>query len=225
MKVLAPSPDYSDRYAVVLRQPDTGVFKLNADSSCVESAGVIAAKENCLQYSMPGAGTAYSFRVESHRIPRLADLTLSKNVLKSDGILQHGILVKLGNVPLEDITMQTKGLKFLVDFEPLTDVESLAKFDRRLLEGIVADGFTYSLGFYVKDQMTYALRSIAYKGKAARSVNGITYNELDFDKRRDILVVFRIVGIEANGNVTAVWKLLSNKESPTLKIKQIKDDK
>jgi hypothetical protein len=168
---------------------------------------------------MPGAGTAYSFRTESHRIPHLADLVLSKNVLKSDGVMQRGLLVNLGDIPLEDITVQTKGLKYLVDFDPVADAESLAKFDRQLLEGIKADGFIYGLGLYVKNQATYALRSIAYKGKAARSANGIPYNELDFDKRRDILVAFRIVEQEANGNITVVWKILSSKDAPTLKIK------
>lgn len=225
MKVLGPSTDYFNKYAVFLRQPDTGLIKLNSDSSCAGNADVVTAKENCLQYSMPGAGTAYSFRVESHRIPRLADMTLSKNVLKSDGVLQHGIMVKLGDVPIEDVTSQTQGLKYLIDFQPLTDAESLAKFDSLLLKGISADGFAYGVGFYIKNQTTYALRSIAYKGKATRSINGIAYNELDFDRRRDILVVFRIVEMEENGNVTLVWKILSNKDAPSLKIEQIKDNK
>ncbi|HSK70506.1 MAG TPA: hypothetical protein VK892_02340 [Pyrinomonadaceae bacterium] len=225
MKALEPSADYFNKYAGFLRQSDTGLIKLNSDSSCAGNADVVTAKENCLQYSMPGAGTAYSFRAESHRIPRLADLTLSKNVLKSDGVFQHGIMVKLGDIPIEDVTLQTQGLKYLIDFQPLTDAESLAKFDSLLLKGINVDGFVYGVGFYIRNHTTYALRSVAYKGKAMRSVNGIAYNELDFDRRRDILVVFRIVGIEKNGNLTIVWKILSNKDAPTLKTEQNQDSK
>jgi hypothetical protein len=219
MKVLAPSIDNLNKYALFLRQSGTGIVKLNSDSSCTEGPTIIAAKENCLQYSMPGAGTAYSFRVESHRIPHLADLTLSKNILKSDGVLQYGIMVGLGDIPLEDVTLQSDGLKYLINFEPLPDMESFEALDRQLIKGISADGFTYGISLYVKNQTTFALRSIAYKGKVARSVNGIAYNEMDFDKRRDILVAFRIVEQEANGNITFVWKMLLNKDAPTLKIK------
>jgi hypothetical protein len=225
MKLLAPTQDYLNKYSAFLQQPDTGIIKLNADSSCVESRNVISVKENCLQYSMPGAGTAYSFRVESHRLPYLADLTLSKDVLKNDGVLQHGIMVSLGNVPIEDVTLQTNGLKYLVNFEPLLDSESLKSFDSRLIAGIKNDGFVYGLGFFAKNQTTYALRSIAYKGKVIRAYKGVNYNELDYDKRKDIIVAFRIVDREANGNLTILWKILARKDSPTLKSKPKKDDK
>jgi hypothetical protein len=225
MKILAPTADYLNKYALFLKQPRSGIIKLKSDSSCVGSSGLVVAKENCLQYSMPGAGTSFSFRVENHRIPNLSDLTLSKNVLKSDGVLQHGILVKLGDVPIEDITLQTAGLTYLADFKPLTDSESLAKFDLQLQQGVKADGFVYGLALYVRDQTTYALRSIAYKGKVMRSFKGIDYNELDYDKRRDVLVVFRVIEMEANGSITLVWKILSSKESPELKIKEVANNK
>ena len=223
MKLLAPAPDLLDKYALFLRQPDTGIIKLHADSSCAENTKVVPAKENCVPYSMPGAGTAYSFRVESHRIPRLADLILSKNVLKTYADMQQGIMVSLGDVPLEEVTLQTRGLKYLVDFEPPSDVESLSKFGTELNAGIKADGFVYGFGVYVKKQVTFALRSIAYKGKVMRSVKGINYNELDFDKRKDIIVAFRVIDQEAGGNITLLWKMLSQKDSPTWK--QPKDNK
>lgn len=225
MKILSPAPEHLARYAFFLRQPETGIIKLNSDSSCAENSKVLAARENCLPYSMPGAGTAYSFRAESHRIPRLADLILSKNMLKTDGILQQGIMVNLGDIPLEEVTLQTRGLKYLVDFEPLSDVESLSKFERELSQGVKADGFVYGFGVYVKEQTTFALRSIAYKGKFMLSVNGLTYNEMDFDKRKDVLVAFRIIELERNGNITILWKLLARKDAPTWKIKQTKDEK
>lgn len=228
MKVLAPGAHQLDKYASFLRQPDTGIVKLHGDSSCAENPKVLAAKENCVQYSMPGAGTAYSFRVESHRVPHLADLILSKNVLKTDGVLQQGMMVSLGDVPLEEVTLQTKGLKYLVAFEPFSDAESLSEFDRQLSTGVKSDGFVYGMGVYVKEQATFALRSVAYRGKFMRSVNGISYNEMDFDKRRDIVVAFRILEQDANGNVTILWKMLSSKDAPIWKakqIKQIKDNK
>lgn len=220
VQILAPAPYLLEKYAAFLRQPDAGIIKLNGDSGCVESPEIIVAKENCLQYTMPGAGTAYSFRVESHRLPRLADLMLSKDVLKTDGVLQQGIMVNLGDVPLEDINLQARGLKYLLDFTPAANAASLLETDRQLSKGIKADGFIYRLGFYAKDQTTFALRSIAYKGKFMRSVKGLAYNELDFDKRKDIVVAFRLIEKDANGNITILWKLLANRNAPTLKNEQ-----
>jgi len=224
IQVLAASPDVIKKYAVFLRQPNVGVIKFNADSSCVENSDIAVGKETCRQYAFPGAGTAYSFRFESYRLPRLADLILSKRVLKTDGVLQQGIMVNLGDVSLQDVTLQTKGLKYLVDFKPAADVEGLLEIDGELSKGIKADGFLYRLGFYVSDQVTFALRSIAYNGKYMRSVKGVLYNELDFDKRKDIIVAFRIVEIEANGNITILWKMLSQGDAPVLKIKQTKEN-
>jgi len=223
IQIFAPSPSLLEKYALFLRQPDVGIIKLNSDSSCVENSEIVTVKETCLQYAIPGAGTAYSFRVESYRLPHLADLVLSKGILKSDGVLQQGIMVNLGNISLQEVTLQTKGLKYLLDFKPVADVESILKIDRELSKGIEANDFLYRLGFYVNDQVTFALRSIAYKGKYMRSVKGILYNELDFDKRKDVLVAFRVVETDANGNITILWKMLSQSNAPTLKIKQAKE--
>ncbi len=224
IQIFAPSPSLLEKYAFFLRQPDVGIIKLNSDSSCVENSEIVTAKETCLQYAIPGAGTAYSFRFKNYRLSRLADLILSKGILKTDGVLQQGIMVNLGDVSLQDITLQTKGLKYLVDFRPAVDAEGLLEIDGKLSKGIEADGFLYRLGFYVSDQVTFALRSIAYNGKYMRSVKGVLYNELDFDKRKDIIVAFRVVEIEANGNITILWKMLFQGDAPALKIKQTKEN-
>jgi hypothetical protein len=222
IKILAPSPSLLEQHAVFLRQPDAGIIKLNGDTSCLENSEIVVAKETCLAYTFPGAGTAYSFRVESYRLPRLADLVLSKGILKTDGVLQQGIMVNLGNVPLQDVSLQSNGLKYLLEFKPVADLKSLLKIDNELSKGIAADGFLYRLGFYARNQQTFILRSIAYKGKIMRSVKGTQYNELDFDKRKDILVAFRVVETDKSGNVTILWKMLSQGNVPTLKIEQTK---
>ena len=62
------------------------------------------------------------------------------------------------------------------------------------------------------------MRSIAYRGKFRRAEAGVVYNELDFDKRRDIIVVFKIVDVEPDGSATIVWRMLRESKSPKLKI-------
>lgn len=220
LKNLAPNPQLVSRYEKFLRQSNAGIIKLNADASCITDNRVVVASANCLEYNFPGAGTAYSFRTRTYRIPGLADLILQKNVLKTDGVLQQGLMVNLGDVPLEDVSLKTGGLKYLVEFKPTGEKKDVEKFNQELVRGVASDGFIYRLGFYAKENTTFALRSIAYRGTYKRFVEGTIYDEFQFDKRRDVLVVFRVVEIDSAGNVTILWKELKQSESPTLKTSQ-----
>ncbi len=51
-----------------------------------------------------------------------------------------------------------------------------------------------------------------------RSVSGIEYNEMNFDKRNDITVVFRVVEKDPNGDLTILWKEITRKTSPEIKL-------
>ena len=65
IRALAVAGSLTAKYAALLKEPNSGIVKLNADSDCVSDTGLIAASEKCLPYRMPGAGIAYSFRTES----------------------------------------------------------------------------------------------------------------------------------------------------------------
>ena len=215
---LTPTPALFSKYENFLQQSDTGIFKISADSTCAGNLQVVVAAESCLSNNIPGAGTAYSFRVKSHRMLHLSDLVLDKNVIRTGSLLQQGLMVNLGNIELNEVSTQTVGLKYLFDFKPLTNKEELKSFEEKLSKGIKSDGFTYGYGLYVEDKTTFALRSIAYRGKFQRSISGVKYNEMDYDKRTDIIVVFRIVEKDAKGDLTILWKEISRKDSPVIKI-------
>lgn len=217
LKAIEPSRELLDKYAEFLRQPNTGLTKLIDDKGCAENTKVVVATDDCLKYTMPGAGSSFSFRTQTYRIARLADLTFTDKSFQALGVLLHGIFVNIGNVPLEEVTLQTKGLKYLVDFEPQPDYEKGKEIDSQLLKGINRDGFLYRRGLFIVENTTFALRSIAYGGKYFRAVKGITYNEFNYDKRRDVIVVFRIVEKDEAGNVTILWKELQQKDSPEIR--------
>jgi hypothetical protein len=225
LKAVAPSPELTAKYAGFLRRSGTGLTKLIDDKGCAKNAKVLVATDDCLKYSMPGAGSSFSFRTGSYRIARLADITFTDNSFQASGVLLHGIFVNIGDVPLEEVTLQTEGLRYLVEFQPEPDYEKSRQIDARLMRGVRSDGFLYRRGLYAVENTTFALRSIAYDGKYFRAVRSVTYNEFDYDKRRDVIVVFRIVEKDAEGNVTILWKELQEKDSPDVKRQNSPDTK
>lgn len=203
-------------FADFLREKNTGLIKLVPNSGCREDSKVISVNEECLKYRVPGAGAAYSFRVKDYRIQRLADLTYTGEGFITTGIFSLGILTAVGDVPLESVSLQTPGIKYINEFQPETKIETAADSQKKLSAGIIKDGYAYGAGIIAAENNTYILRSIAFNGEVLRAVSGITYNELAFDKRKDITVAFRVVRKDADGSVTILWKELNRKDSPKL---------
>lgn len=217
ISALKPESHIANRYAAFLSAKDTGIFRLVPDSGCVNNDRVVSVKEECLKYSFPGAGNSYSFRNESYRLRHLADLTYSEGKLKLTGIFMHAIGVELGDVPIESTSLSTDGMKFLVDFSPSTTADDVMLIEDNFALGVTKGVFFYSKAVEPKADTTYAARLVAYRGKVVRSMVGIRYNELDYDKRRDIIVVFRIVEKNDSG-LTIVWRKLADVESPRIKM-------
>lgn len=217
LKLIAPNKEDLQEYAGFLQQSNTGLIKLINDAGCSENTKIIVASADCLKYKFPGAGSSYSFRTNSYRLPRLADLTFTDNSFQATGVHLHGIFVDIGNVPLENVNLNTRGLNTLLQFKPSTEFNQAKKVDQTLSRGVLYNGFIYRRALYAKEDTTYALRSIAYQGKSYRAVRGITYNELNFDKRRDVIIAFRIIREHPDGSVTILWKKLSDEKAPKLK--------
>mgnify|MGYP000944365614 CR=1 FL=1 len=224
LNLLAPNSADMAKYADFLKQSNTGITRLIIDLGCADNPNVVSANPHCLKYTMPGAGSSFSFRTNTYRIRRLADLTYSKDGFHTTGIWLHGVLVNLGDVPLEQISLMTKGVKFISDFAPVSDYKQAAETERQISAGITNDGFLYGGALAVQEDATYILRSIAYRGSVMRAVQSIAYNELDFDKRKDILVTFRIIRKD-DESITILWKEINSKKSPKIEIEDEEENK
>ncbi len=222
LKLVAPEKEDLMIFADFLRQPNTGLIKLAEDRGCAENTNIIVANSDCLAYTMPGAGNSYSFRVRGYRIARLADITFTKNYFQSTGIYQHGFFVELGAIPLEKVNLQTKGVEFLVDFKSEPNFQKARELDLQLIKGITEKGFSYRRSIEAKDNVTYALRSVAYRGKYLRAVQDFTYDELAFDKRNDVIIAFRVIRRDSDGAITILWKQLAKQDSPTIKLNKVR---
>ncbi len=215
-KFLAADKNDLKKYEQFLHQSGTGLTKLITDRGCAEFTVVLNVSEDCLKYSMPGAGASFSFRTGNYSINRLADLTFREDGFYSSGILSHAIMVDIGDVPLEQATLQTAGLKFISDFQTVTEFEKAIEADENLTKGIENGGFFYCRNLEAKENETYVLRSVAYRGSYYRAAEGFVYDELDFDERRDVTVAFRIVR-RGGESVTILWKILANQKAPEIK--------
>ena len=214
----AVSPD-SDLVAVhreFLRTGRTGLTKLIPDGVCSDNTRTISAAPGCIRYTMPGGGSSFSFRKDRYTIPRLADITFSRNSFQATGALLQGFFVNLGNVSIEDVNLSTPGLGFVANFRPPVNYRSAARADLIFSRGYLFNGFVYRRALFTRENSTFVLRSVAYRAKFFKSVSGITYNEFDFDKRRDVIIAFRIVRAHDDGSITILWKELSNRKAPKL---------
>lgn len=223
MKLLEVNENDKQKYNLFLKSDQSGLIKLISDLGCSANTKVVVAKEECLKYSMPGAGSSYSFRVEDYRIPQLADISFFDSIFEATGTLLHGIFAGIGDVPLENVSLQSDGVKYLSEIKPITKYEEALTFSNKMSKGIMNDGFFYGSRIKAVENMTYVLRSIAYEGEIPKAVNGITYNELDFDKRKDVTIAFRIVRRDGDGSVTLLWRELARQKS--LKMEQKKREK
>lgn len=219
LKALAPHPEDLAKYSTFLDKKRTGLVRLVPDAGCGDETMVVAATETCLKYPMPGNGSSYSFRNANYRVTRLSDLKFADGHFDTSGINQIGILVDIGNIELEQVSPGTKGMEFLNSFLPASDVAEAQRFDEQLLAGIERDGYRYSKRVRAAEGRTFAVRSVAYRGTFVRSMNGLAYDEMAFDKRFDITVAFRIIRRHDDGSVTVLWKELARHESPRLKLK------
>ena len=106
--------------------------------------------------------------------------------------------VALGNVPLEKVTIERDGVKFLATYNPPSTLTEARVEQRRARDGTRRIGwYGYKEDAPVTVNQTYALRSI------------------DFD-HSDVLVAFRVVRKEIDGRVIILWKTLKRFPRPAL---------
>jgi hypothetical protein len=217
---LSPRSEDAARYAQILDEPRTGIFRLLPDSGCESNSLVIKADEICLN-QIPES-SFYSFRESEHTQKILSDIRLKDGHLISDGVLSQGILVNLGDVRLESVTTETEGLKFLNEYVPQATTREAKKQFMQMANGIESGGYTYQKIAPVVENSTYALRVIAYKGSIFKTFRGFHFDLLAGDKRIDQTLAFRVVRKDPDGDVTIVWRELARRESPRIKFERKK---
>jgi hypothetical protein len=196
---LSPSAEDLAACAEFLKQPKTGLIRLLPKGLY---------KDILL---LPGGGASYSFARLTYEDGYHSDLEIQKAPKNDYGVsrlLDHnflsgfvnssyGLLTVLGDIPLEKVTLDHVGVKFLLTYDPPSTALEASKEKRRAIDGIVKDGYIYRLKASVIPNSTYLLRSI------------------DFDQS-DVLMAFRVVRREVDGSVVILWKMLKRFSRPGL---------
>lgn len=207
-------PEDIAKYNSFLQQTKTGLIKLFPDIGCEENANIIRADKQCLNW-IPNSAF-YSFREREHTTEYLADIRLEKDFFISDGILSQGILVALGKIPIENITLDSAGMNFLVNYQPEQKNQDAFNQFVQITKGVRSDDFFYKNALPAEVDTTYALRVIAYRGSFLQTFRRFRFNMLDGDKRADLTLAFRVVRKSEDGSISLLWKELQRKDAPKL---------
>jgi hypothetical protein len=221
----APNPEDIAANKDFLAQPNTGIVRLLPGYNC-ESKYVVRVDGNCVNM-LPGS-SFHRFRNDALS----GDILYMDGALIAEGFFSNSIMTGLGNIPLNDISLTTSGMKFLTDFSPTADLPAVKKQYSEISKGIITDNYAYSNRLLALPDMTYALRIIAYRNgnnvmkrinrdrimgaEPAADSKNMMFLALKDDTRIDLTLSFRIIRKDTDGSITLIWKELSRKDSPEI---------
>lgn len=190
-KALLP-PSEKDRvaYANFLRQPDTGLIRLLPRE--IYDVGDFEGM------ALRGGGAYYSFNDRTNEYVNSSDISLEQGQL-STGFAgaNYGLLANLGDVPLENVSLEETSARTLAQYTPAPDEPRARIEQRRVSEGTIINGVSYKNRQQMRLNSTYVLRSVNYHAS-------------------DTLVAFRVVRIDKDASAVILWKLLKKYPTPNL---------
>jgi hypothetical protein len=190
-KLLAPSAEDQTAFAELLNQENTGLIRLLPR----EKYGETPNKETL---TIRGGGAYYSFERLTHAYGYGSDIELQQGYL-SVGFAgaDYGIILKVGPVPLDEISVEHPGALFLSAYKAAANEPQARVEQRRFGTGEVIDGVTYGERVKAEVGMSYVLRSISYRNS-------------------DLLVALKVVRQDTDGSLIIAWKLLKKFPKPEL---------
>ena len=179
----APAED-KKAYAEFLSRPGTGLVRLLPRGE--------------YELFVRGNGAYYSFSRRTHEYGRGSDIELQgENFHVGFAGADFGLFVSLGDVSLEDVSLETPGVGPLAEFEAPADVAKAREQYVKSMAGFEADGRSYRKEVPAKVNHAYVVRSVNY-GES------------------DVLAAFRVLRRDPDGSVVLLWKMLKDFPKPDL---------
>lgn len=217
-KLLTNDPDEEQKYQDLLRQPQTGLFKLlNYQET---KAGLADAKSQFAYPHLRGGGAFYSFAKRNHLADEWAQICLQNGILqaaytemKRTTVVQSGgapqnfaytsgyglaLFTSLGDVALAEVSPQLPAIQMLAEWPLPTHYQEFFTQVKQSKAGLQIGPHWYHATIPSQVNETYVVRSVNYK-------------------KADVVIVFRIVRQDADGNLHILWKQL--KSLPPVELK------
>lgn len=181
---LAPSPQDLARFGEFTHQTDAGLIRLLPRGKYEK------------KLLTNGGGAYYSFARLTHEYGYGSDLSLEQDMF-SVGFAgaDFGFLVHLGDIALEDVTLEHPGVHVLASFVTPSEESKARELYRRSGNGFTEETFKYRRSVPAQVNVTYVVRSISYR-------------------RSDVMVAFRVVRRDADGSMILLWKMLKRFPTP-----------
>ena len=161
-----------------------------------ESSVVAKSEASRLAVTIRGGGAYYSFMDRTNDAVNSSAISLEQGQLAT--ILagaNYSIFISLGDVPLENVSLETSAAQVLAQHTPAEDEPQARIEQRKAMQGASIGGIAYKERLPAKVNSTFVLRSVNYSTS-------------------DVLVAFRVVRIDNDDSVTIIWKLLKKFPTP-----------
>jgi hypothetical protein len=109
----------------------------------------------------------------------------------------YGMLLKLGDVPLQNVSLDTQAAAFVASYAPPITDHEIRNEQRRFGMGVTIQAVELKNRLPVEANTTYLLRSIIFD-------------------RTDVLVAVRVIRKDSDGSVVVLWKRLMKYSTPTV---------
>lgn len=217
-KLLAPDAQERQKFQELLRQPDTGICKLLAIDETRLAITDVKSQSNVPH--LIGLGAFFSFTKQTHNADEWAQIRLKSGVLypaytemkrttlaSSGGMTQSfsftsgyslAVFTTLENVSLEQVSLQHPAIQPLIELKPATQYQDFANQVKQFNAGINIGAHRYQSAIAARPDTTFVMRSVNYK-------------------KADVIIAFRIVQQDRNGNLHILWKQLKSFPSAELK--------
>lgn len=185
-ELLAPPRADQEKFAEFLAQPDTGLIRL------------LPREKWDGKLSIRGGGAYYYFAKRTHEYGHGSDISLAQGMFRVGFAgADFGFIAQLGDIPLENVTMEAESARFLSTYAaPTTEPKAREQY-RKSGTGFQVGEVTYKSHVPALPGSTYLLRSINYEVS-------------------DVLVAFRVVRKDEDGSMVLLWKTLSKFPKPHL---------
>lgn len=191
---LQPSEADKAEWAELLKEPKTGLIRLLPR----EKFDSETYKENKKTLTIRGGGAYYSFTRLTHEYGFGSDIELDSNNLNVGFAgADYGMIMKIGDVPLQEVSIDNSSVGLLARYEPPSNEPEVRVEQRRFMTGTTLDAQPVKSRVPVETHSTYILRSISFD-------------------RSDVLVAMRVARRDSDGSIIVAWKLLHKYHAPKL---------